>query len=202
MRQIFLIACALALLIPIRAPVLVSAAGFTVNSTLDAPDANPGDGLCATAAGACTLRAAIQEANATPAPDAISVPAGTYVLSLVGRGEDFAATGDLDIRQPLSIAGAGASTVIDGGGADRIFQVIGPIAVQISGLTMRNGNVPRPADISADGGGGAIYVVGGGSLSLTNVTASGNTATWQQRQLVWRGHLPARGGRVHREQHG
>lgn len=39
---------------------------FVVNSLGDAPDANPGDGTCATASGVCTLRAAIQTANATP----------------------------------------------------------------------------------------------------------------------------------------
>ena len=37
---------------------------FTVTSTADAPDASPGNGTCATAAAACTLRAAIEEANA------------------------------------------------------------------------------------------------------------------------------------------
>jgi CSLREA domain-containing protein len=36
---------------------------FTVNSTGDEPDANIGNRICQTAAGTCTLRAAIQEAN-------------------------------------------------------------------------------------------------------------------------------------------
>ena len=39
-------------------------ATFTVNSTADAGDANTGDGVCATTGGVCTLRAAIQQANA------------------------------------------------------------------------------------------------------------------------------------------
>ena len=47
------------------------AANFTVNSTADAVDARPGDGACATLAGQCTLRAAIQEANARPGADSI-----------------------------------------------------------------------------------------------------------------------------------
>ena len=38
---------------------------FTVDNTGDASDAAPGDGACATSGFACTLRAAIQEANAT-----------------------------------------------------------------------------------------------------------------------------------------
>lgn len=37
---------------------------FTVNSIGDDPDASPGNGLCRTGFGECTLRAAIQEANA------------------------------------------------------------------------------------------------------------------------------------------
>jgi CSLREA domain-containing protein len=44
-----------------------SASVFTVNSTGDASDANPGDGVCETSTpGECTLRAAIEEANADP----------------------------------------------------------------------------------------------------------------------------------------
>jgi CSLREA domain-containing protein len=41
------------------------AATLAVDSTGDAGDASPGDGVCATAGGECTLRAAIEEANAT-----------------------------------------------------------------------------------------------------------------------------------------
>src|SRR5689334_17767092 len=36
---------------------------FVVNSTEDATDLVPGDGRCATAAGKCSLRAAVQESN-------------------------------------------------------------------------------------------------------------------------------------------
>src|SRR2546425_8188017 len=62
------------------APVL--AATFTVDSTLDAVDAAPGDGVCATSGGQCSLRAAIQEANALAGPNTIELPAGTYVLTI------------------------------------------------------------------------------------------------------------------------
>ncbi|HYN88641.1 MAG TPA: CSLREA domain-containing protein, partial [Ardenticatenaceae bacterium] len=37
---------------------------FTVDSTADVVDQSPGNGTCATSHGSCTLRAAIQEANA------------------------------------------------------------------------------------------------------------------------------------------
>ena len=56
----------------------------------------------------------MQEANATPGADTIVVPAGTYRLTLQGRGEDAGLTGDLDLLDTVAILGAGADvTVID-----------------------------------------------------------------------------------------
>jgi CSLREA domain-containing protein len=55
------------------------AATFTVDATTDEPDATAGTGPCATSGGKCTLRAAIQSANAaTPQADTInfSIPGG------------------------------------------------------------------------------------------------------------------------------
>jgi CSLREA domain-containing protein len=55
--------------VSVRAPRVVHAAdndfsdGITVDSTLDSPDDNVGDGICDDGAGNCTLRAAIEEAN-------------------------------------------------------------------------------------------------------------------------------------------
>lgn len=45
---------------------------FTVNNIGDASDANAGDGTCATAGAVCTLRAAIEEANANAGADKIN----------------------------------------------------------------------------------------------------------------------------------
>ena len=89
------------------------AATYTVNSTSDLPLTA---GMC-NGTGTCTLRAAIQAANNTPdIADNISLPAGTYILTATGAGEDLAATGDLDITDiNLTITGAGSgSTIIDG----------------------------------------------------------------------------------------
>src|SRR5437870_652478 len=153
-----------------------AAATFTVNDdTADAVDAAPGDGSCATAGGTCTLRAAIQEANAHSGPDTIMVPAGTYLLTILGRGEDMAATGDLDITDDLTIIGAGADrTIVDGNGIDRIFDIELPtsraaIVVAIAALTIQNGNSGPGA--LADGGG--LY--NSGTLTLRNVVVANNT---------------------------
>jgi CSLREA domain-containing protein len=55
-----------------------SAAAFVVDSTGDEDDASAGDGACATTTATCTLRAAIEEANATSGPNTIDfgIPGG------------------------------------------------------------------------------------------------------------------------------
>lgn len=45
---------------------------FVVDSTADTADSNPGNGVCADAAGDCSLRAAIEEANANTGADTIN----------------------------------------------------------------------------------------------------------------------------------
>ena len=52
------------------------AASFTIDFSADTDDANPGNGSCADAGGNCTLRAAIQEANALGGSDVINCRAG------------------------------------------------------------------------------------------------------------------------------
>jgi CSLREA domain-containing protein len=52
-------------------------AAIVVNNAGDGADSNPGDGDCDTGSGACTLRAAIQEANASPGKDSITFTIGT-----------------------------------------------------------------------------------------------------------------------------
>src|SRR5829696_7543552 len=59
------------------------AATFTVDNTGDGADHAPGDGVCATASGDCSLRAAIREANATAGADTIAFDiagAGVHVI--------------------------------------------------------------------------------------------------------------------------
>src|SRR5439155_13257839 len=126
----------------------LSAASFTVNSTIDAVDANPGDGICDDGGGRCTLRAAIMEANALPGVDMIVLPAGTYTLSIPGAGEDVGATGDLDITDDVRIAGslivnggAEPASIVDAAGLDRVIHVVGSVSVEMSGVELRNGDV-------------------------------------------------------------
>ena len=59
---------------------------FVVNSTADTSDASPGNGVCDDGTGACTLRAAIQEANAHAGADTITfaLGSGTPTISPAG----------------------------------------------------------------------------------------------------------------------
>ena len=101
---------------------------FRVNTLADGADADLADDVCETSSpGVCTLRAAIQQANAIPGVGEIELGPGNHVLSISGTGEDASATGDLDIDPPLSIRGAGAAlTSVSGGALDRVFDVGSP----------------------------------------------------------------------------
>ena len=169
-------------------------ATFLVNSTADEDDSNPGDGVCegAVMAANCSLRAAVQEANALAGDDLIALPAGTYTLTI----------GQLTVSgaDELTIAGPDASvTVIDGNGGPRVFLVVesvvaGVTNLHLSGVTITNG------DIGAGEGGGGILSQGavilidsivdgnlagrgagiynaGGRLTLIDTSVSSNTAS-------------------------
>jgi CSLREA domain-containing protein/uncharacterized repeat protein (TIGR01451 family) len=148
---------------------------FTVNSTVDAVDATIGNGACLTAGGVCSLRAAIQEANFTPAADTIVLPAvaAHYRLVIAGTGEDAGATGDLDVAQPLTINGGGASgTVIDANSIDRAIDVLGTNTnLTLSGVTVTGGHPP-----GSTAGGAIEFASASGSLTLGDDVFTGNSS--------------------------
>src|SRR5277367_6918525 len=100
-----------------------SAQNFQVNSTADRADQKPGDGICATGNSApdgsgnpeCTLRAAIQESNADAGEHQITVPAGTYALTLASNcvvavyNGNSTGTITLCMSGQITISGAGAT---------------------------------------------------------------------------------------------
>lgn len=153
-------------------------ATFTVNSDLDLPDKKPGNGICETARNnhVCTLRAAIMETNKLGGKNVIILPEGTYYLSRAGANEDNARIGDLDIKNNLTIKGAGLNaTIIDGSRAqtgDRVFHILsGPVKIQ--GVTIQNGG-DDAAKTQLTGGG--IYVNAGAKLTLVKILVESNRA--------------------------
>lgn len=166
---------------------------LTVDTTADTADAVPGDGSCADGTGACSLRAAVDEANAAPAGThtQILVPAGVYPLA-GAAGDDANASGDLDLTGHTTLTATGAA-VIDGGGNDRVVDVLVGAEVSITGITVRGGTAAEGAGVRTRGqaglhqvtltantatssvGGGAI-ATDGGALAVANTTVSGNAA--------------------------
>jgi CSLREA domain-containing protein len=56
---------------PVTQPLASAGPTFVVDSTVDTPDAKPGDGVCADTSNRCTLRAAITESNWWPGANRI-----------------------------------------------------------------------------------------------------------------------------------
>jgi CSLREA domain-containing protein len=99
----------------------LAAATFQVNDTGDAPDNNIGNGICATAGGVCTLRAAIQEANAlaASAPHRITFASNVASITLTQTLPP--------VNVPIEIDGNRADPLnprvdIDGNGVSSGFQ--------------------------------------------------------------------------------
>jgi len=198
----------------VGAAALLGACTYTVDSTLDAPDANPGDFRCARAArpgssrvGLCTLRAAIMESNATLLRERIEIPPGVYALTLpIAEGG-----GALEVTSGVSIRGAGAgATVVEvGAGCSSplsghgVFFLDARGGVRISDLTVRGaGNVQEGGGIYATAtnllledvvlqdnfaftGGGGLRVRGGSTATVRRASILGNCAQGAFGGGIW-----------------
>lgn len=136
---------------------------YNVTTTVDVLDANDG---------VLSLREAVLAANlSVGVADTINLPAGTYVLTLSGVGEDAAAAGDLDLSGDVWVQGTGAgTTVVDGNLSDRVFDVQAG-TVSLAKLTVRNGRVAGLAG-SPDAQGGGVR--SRGTLILTGCVVTAN----------------------------
>ncbi|MDQ4121516.1 MAG: carboxypeptidase-like regulatory domain-containing protein [Acidobacteriota bacterium] len=140
--------------------VSARAATFTVNSTANTTDADTMDNLCdvdlSTAGEQCTLRAAIQQANATPGADVI-----VFDLAVFGSAQTISLNSGLpEITEHLTITGTSpALLTIDGTENVRPFRIASGAAVEISNLSVIRGFV-------GESSGGCISNLG--SLTLTN----------------------------------
>ncbi|HWI17942.1 MAG TPA: CSLREA domain-containing protein [Vicinamibacterales bacterium] len=197
-----------------------SAIDFHVNSFNDRADANPGDRQCATAAPVeCTLRAAIQEANALSSSASIQIflQAGTYLLSraapvldeerqqIFGVWDAHAAgvIGDLDIRRGALIRGQGPGvTIVDAGGIDRVFdiwQAAGAFDLRIEQMTVRGGSTTYPGGCINNRyarNGVWLFEVHIEDCEARNWIGGGmfNNGDVIMRRTVWRNNRAGRGG--------
>ena len=164
----------------------MSASAITLNpvdSTGDDPDIKPGDGICGTelinqfeSGGPCTLRAAIQEANALAGADAFG-----FNIPITDPGYDpetGAFTINLgsalpDITEGLSITGSDPNLYIirrpPGSAQFRIFTISTTDTVNLTGITIKGGSV--------NGGDGGGVLQGSGRVTVTRVTFDTNYAS-------------------------
>lgn len=135
---------------------------FTVTSTADTAGATCGS--------PCTLRQAIQAANANTGADVINFSvSGTIALGSVLP----------TVTDTLMIDGTGRSVVLSGGGAVQVLQLNSATTLNLISLTIADGRA------SAYATAGAVTVLppsaatstGGAALNLSRCVLSGNTST-------------------------
>jgi len=139
-RAVFAIMILGCLLMPAPQPARAADTYLDVNSTGDGSDAVLGNGICATSGGLCTLRAAIEESNATPAIHEIirfNIPnVGPHII-YVPEDSDFPPVRSASIIGPnLNNL---AAIVIDGNGvANSAFSIVSNTGGAVSGLRIQN----------------------------------------------------------------
>ncbi len=165
-------------------------AALIVGSTLDTPDAVPGDGVCDDGAGHCTLRGAIQEANALAGTDTITFALGSGTPTISPASALPAITGVVSIQ---GNTGGATRVQIDGtavsGGANGLrlagsssgsqirSLVINRVAGTGAGIRIETANNSvQDCWIGLDAT-GSITVNGnaGGGIVLSGASATGNT---------------------------
>ncbi len=157
---------------------------INVNSLADV--LNPGPGVV-------TLRSAIQQVDTgTATTNTINLTlAGDYKITLPGtQGETDNAAGEFAITPNagnLTIVNAsGGQVVVDGNHLSRVFDVnpgdtdnpATKFTVTLQGFTITNGVAVDPANLDGpNSSGGGVRDQGNTSLTLNNVTVTGNTAS-------------------------
>jgi CSLREA domain-containing protein len=183
--------CAASLILALLA--LVSwAAPARANTFVVTKTEDTADGACDAD---CSLREAIVAANADPASDIITVPAGVYTL----------ASDTLVITGSTTINGAGAgATVIDGAFGGFSLSILGitglegaPITVTLTGLTLRHGGNGITANY--------VNLVVSRTEIISNTNFSGNGAgiditagalTLQSSTVAWNSNSGGTGGGI------
>lgn len=159
---------------------------YEVDSTADAPDSNPGNGVCLSTIGGCTLRAALMEAGEQDTPVIITIPAGVFNVNIPGEDEELGVTGDLDITaledEGRILIGQGPDkTIIRSNGLDRVFDLGGGssfkrAAAGLFGMRIEGGNTVFAGDVSTGFAGGGARFKAPRSLTIDRVWFDRNSS--------------------------
>lgn len=96
-----------------------------VRTTKDTVDHDHTDGMCADASGECSLRAAVQQANASGGGTIVLAKKAAYALVLQGESDD-AATGDLDVTSTVVIEATARPSTASASSASSTSSPVGP----------------------------------------------------------------------------
>lgn len=169
-------------------------ASFTVNVTTDGADLVPGDGVCevTAATGDCSLRAAIQEANALAGADSIQFALGAGTPSLAPASAlpvivealtiDGATGGATRVEINGTAVGSNSALTLGAGSSGSTIKSLvinrvpfgspGGFGVRIESAN----NVVRDCWIGPDAAGGSTGTANaGGGVLITGTAATGNT---------------------------
>lgn len=167
---------AAALALSMAVPAFAGYKEFDVTTTSDTHDASPGNGDCADSNGRCSLRAAVEEANALTAQSssnstAIYLDEGrTYYLwrtSGASGGSILPITGNvrISISSPGNSSSRNAIITKSSTSDYRVIGLYESADVNLTNITVKNGRLSR-----ADGGG----ICGGGILIEKNTSLYGS----------------------------
>ncbi len=140
----------------------VYAANFLVDDSGDASDADTSNGVCATVGGTCTLRAAIEQANANGVGDIINFDVSVTSINIGTQ---------LEISSEITINGSGVT--VDNTGTGRVFFIFSGTVI-ISGLTITGGSASDGAGLLIEGASANLTLQGGAQVTGNNATAWGS----------------------------
>ncbi len=164
--------------------MLAPAATFTVTTTTD-----ENNGACSAAGTGCSVREAINAANAAAGADMVTFAVnGTHRLTINNAGtENAGVEGDLDVTQALTIVGNGTGNTILQAGTnttDGIDKVISfnpnfnaAFASSMSNLTIRYGRNPSTFTLDGFGGGFDWEGSGTGTMNVSGCVVTDNRTT-------------------------
>lgn len=116
-------------------PFAHAGALFIVTKTADTADGSCDDD--------CSLREAVQAANALPGPDQIRLRHAYYALSITSSAQGESYAGDLDVTDDVTIRGLADRSTIDANGIDRVIEIPAGVTAELIDLTLKEGRASR-----------------------------------------------------------